>query len=69
MVGISYMGISQLFVGQTRPPHLRAITPLSVIADTFRSTLYPGGILNDGFAAELGHRASRRRPSRRRTPG
>ena len=50
MVGISYMGISQLFVGQTRPPHLRAITPLSVIADTFRSTLYPGGILNDGFA-------------------
>src|SRR4051794_40597922 len=50
MVGISYMGISQLFVGQTRPPHLRAISPLSVIADTFRSTLYPGGILNDGFA-------------------
>ena len=39
MVGISYMGISQLFVAQTRPPHLRAITPLSVIADTFRSTL------------------------------
>jgi predicted acyl esterase len=50
MVGISYMGISQLFVGQTRPPHLRAITPLSVIADTYRSTLFPGGILNDGFA-------------------
>jgi LPXTG-motif cell wall-anchored protein len=50
MVGISYMGISQLFVAQTQPPHLRAITPLSVIADTFRSTLYPGGILNTGFA-------------------
>ena len=50
MVGISYMGISQLFVAQTRPPHLRAISPLSVIADTFRSTLYPGGILNTGFA-------------------
>jgi uncharacterized protein len=50
MVGISYMGISQLFVAQTRPPHLRAITPLSVIADTVRSTLAPGGILNDGFA-------------------
>ncbi|HVN50897.1 MAG TPA: CocE/NonD family hydrolase, partial [Acidimicrobiales bacterium] len=50
MVGISYMGISQLFVAQTRPPHLRAITPLSVIADTVRSTLAPGGILNTGFA-------------------
>ena len=44
--------------GQTRPPHLRAITPLSVIDDTFRSTLYPGGILNDGFALRLGRRSA-----------
>lgn len=50
LTGISYPGISQLFVAQTQPPHLRAITPLSVIADTYRSTLYPGGILNSGFA-------------------
>jgi predicted acyl esterase len=50
LVGISYPGISQLFVARTKPPHLRAITPLSVIADTYRSTLYPGGILNSGFA-------------------
>lgn len=50
MVGISYPGISQLFVGRTQPPHLAAIAPLSVIADTFRSTLYPGGIFNNGFA-------------------
>ena len=50
MVGISYPGISQLFVGQTQPPSLEAIAPLSVIADTFRSTLYPGGIFNNGFA-------------------
>jgi uncharacterized protein len=50
MVGISYPGISQLFVAQTQPPSLAAITPLSVIDDTYRSTLYPGGILNDGFA-------------------
>lgn len=50
MVGISYPGISQLFVAQTRPPHLAAIAPLSVIADTYHSTLYPGGIFNDGFA-------------------
>jgi predicted acyl esterase len=50
MVGISYPGIAQLFVAQTRPPHLAAITPLSVLDDSFRSTLYPGGILNTGFA-------------------
>ena len=50
MVGISYPGISQLYVARTRPPHLSAITPLSVIDDTYRGTLYPGGILNTGFA-------------------
>src|SRR4029079_7763426 len=50
MVGISYPGISQLFVAQTQPPPLAAIAPLSVIADTYRSTLYPGGIFNNGFA-------------------
>jgi len=52
LVGISYPGISQLFVAQTQPPHLDAITPVSVLADTYRSTLYPGGILNAGFALD-----------------
>lgn len=50
MVGISYPGITQLYVARTQPPSLSAITPLSVIDDTYRSTLYPGGILNTGFA-------------------
>lgn len=50
MVGISFAGISQLFVARSQPPHLSAITPLSVIDDTWRGTLYPGGIYNDGFA-------------------
>ena len=49
MVGISYPGITQLFVARTRPPHLAAITPLSVIDDT-HATLFPGGIANNGFA-------------------
>ncbi len=49
MVGISYPGITQLFVARTRPPHLAAITPLSVLDDTY-TTVYPGGILNNGFA-------------------
>src|SRR4051812_15837985 len=49
MMGISYGGISQLFVAATRPPSLSAITPLSVIDNT-QTTLYPGGILNTGFA-------------------
>ena len=52
MVGISYPGISQLFVAATTPPHLSAITPLSIIDDTYRGTLYPGGIYNDGFAKD-----------------
>jgi predicted acyl esterase len=51
MMGVSYGGISQLFVAATRPPHLAAITPLSVIDNT-ATTLYPGGILNTGFALE-----------------
>jgi predicted acyl esterase len=50
MVGLSYPGISQLFVAQLRPPHLAAIAPLSVIDDTITGTLAPGGILNIGFA-------------------
>jgi predicted acyl esterase len=49
MVGISFSGITQLFVAKTRPPHLAAITPLSVLDDTY-DTLYPGGIFNNGFA-------------------
>ena len=49
MVGVSYGGISQLFVGATAPPSLAAITPLSVI-DATATTLYPGGIINTGFA-------------------
>jgi predicted acyl esterase len=53
MVGISYAGITQLFVAATRPPHLAAITPLSVLDDTYW-TLYPGGILNNGFAVGWG---------------
>jgi uncharacterized protein len=49
MLGISYGGISQLFTAQLRPAALEAIAPLSVI-DATATTLYPGGILNDGFA-------------------
>lgn len=49
MMGISYGGISQLFTAQLRPPSLAAISPLSVL-DATQTTLYPGGILNTGFA-------------------
>ncbi|MBS1886983.1 MAG: CocE/NonD family hydrolase [Actinobacteria bacterium] len=51
MMGISYGGISQLFTAATRPPDLAAIAPLSVIDNT-QTTLYPGGILNTGFALQ-----------------
>jgi uncharacterized protein len=49
MFGISYGAISQLFTAQLHPPGLEAIAPLSTI-DATGTTLYPGGILNTGFA-------------------
>jgi predicted acyl esterase len=49
MEGISYGGITDLFTAQTDPPALEAIAPLSVIDQT-ETTLYPGGLLNTGFA-------------------
>ena len=51
----------------TQPPSLAAITPLSVIDDSYRGVLYPGGILNTGFAVEWTQRAARRH--RARGPG
>ncbi len=49
MLGISYGAISQLFTAQLDPAGLEAIAPMSTI-DATATTLYPGGILNDGFA-------------------
>ncbi|MEO8548582.1 MAG: CocE/NonD family hydrolase [Kofleriaceae bacterium] len=51
MVGLSYPGITQLFVASVQPPHLAAIAPMSVIGDSM-TTMLPGGILNDGFATQ-----------------
>ena len=51
MMGISYGAISQLFTARLQPPSLAAIAPLSTI-DATATTLYPGGILNNGFAVE-----------------
>lgn len=50
MVGISYSGYSQLFVGGTQPPHLAALAPMSVTDDLYDGIGFPGGIQNTGFA-------------------
>ena len=50
MVGISFSGFSQLFVGGTRPPHLAALAPMSVTDDLYEGIGSPGGIFNTGFA-------------------
>lgn len=50
MAGISFSGITQLLVAGTQPPHLAAISPLSVTDDIYSGTGYPGGIFNNGFA-------------------
>ncbi len=51
MIGISYSGITQLYVAATRPPHLAAITPMSVIEDPWDQQ-WPGGIYNAGFTQQ-----------------
>jgi uncharacterized protein len=50
--GVSYPGISQLFVAATQPPSLTAAAPVAIISDHARDTVYPGGIYNTGFARE-----------------
>ena len=51
MVGLSYPGITQLYVAATNPPSLAAVVPLSVIADAWEMQ-YPGGIYNAGFTRQ-----------------
>jgi predicted acyl esterase len=51
MMGISYSGITQLYVGATQPPSLAAITPLSVIEDPWYQQ-WPGGMYNAGFTKQ-----------------
>ena len=49
MIGKSHPGISQLFVAETRPPHLAAIAPGHHFMDVYRDVAFPGGILNYAF--------------------
>ena len=69
MMGVSYGGISQLFVGaDAARPHLAAIAPLSVIDNT-QTTLYPGGDPQHGLRAPVGRGPRRTTPSPRRPTG
>ena len=51
MIGKSYPGITQLFVAEQKPVHLKAIAPGHFYADAYRDVAYPGGILNYAFAS------------------
>ena len=51
MVGLSYSGITQLYVAATTPPHLAGVTSLSVIKDPWLEQ-WPGGVYNGGFTAQ-----------------
>ena len=63
LVGISFSGISQLFVAGTRPPGLAAVAPMSLTDDLF-STGFPGGIYNSGFAGSwMADRVSDAKPA------
>lgn len=51
MVGLSYSGNTQLYVGSTQPPSLAALASLSVIEDSWQMA-WPGGIYNAGFTKQ-----------------
>ena len=69
LAGISFSGITQLFVAGTRPPHLAAIAPMSVTDDLYTATGFPGGIFNSGFAASWIAGAHGATPARRPAGG
>ncbi len=63
MVGISFSGISQMFVAGTRPPGLAAIAPMSLTDDLY-NTGFPGGMFNSGFAGTwIAQRVSDAKPA------
>ena len=63
LVGISFSGISQLFVAGTHPPGLAAVAPMSLTDDLY-STGFPGGMYNSGFAGSwLADRVSDAKPA------
>jgi predicted acyl esterase len=45
MVGISYFGITQLFIASEQPPHLKAIFPFEVYYDVYRHVATDGGVI------------------------
>lgn len=51
MAGLSFPGMTQLMVGPTREPVLKALLPMSAMTDLYRDVSYPGGIFNVSFAA------------------
>lgn len=51
MIGLSYSGNTQLYIGSTRPPSLAALAALSVIEDSWQMA-WPGGIYNAGFTKQ-----------------
>jgi len=51
MIGLSYSGNAQLYVGSTKPPSLAGLAALSVIEDSWQMA-WPGGIYNAGFTRQ-----------------
>jgi len=66
LVGLFVPAISELFVAQLRPPELAANRPLSVIDDSLRGLLRPGGILNSGFVLGWNEGTKAKTPARAR---
>ena len=67
MIGLSFPGITQLYMAQTNPPSLAAISPMSIIEDTYRGTLYPGRHPQQRLRHGVVRTGRRQRPRRPRT--
>nr|MDO8082080.1 CocE/NonD family hydrolase [Candidatus Freyarchaeota archaeon] len=49
MLGCSYLAMSQWYTALQKPPHLKCIVPYNGMTDTYRNSIYPGGVFNSGF--------------------
>lgn len=49
MMGYSFPGVMQLLTAGKQPAALKAIAPMSLVADLYRDVTYPGGLPNSVF--------------------
>lgn len=69
MVGVSYLGITQLLAASAAPPALRAIVPGITSSEAYDGWIYQGGAFNLGLALSWGAARALERIERRALAG